>query len=137
MYSSSICTNNSDILTKIYGKGYFGRYESYRVRICFAADDVIYANMPLKEAMKIYGFDISKADEIQELYKKTGNLEEAFYQALGKKRRNLVKSDDIVTARTLSGYLSNKDSEGSTATKAEDYYVSIDTKHLVRAEIIG
>lgn len=138
MYASSICTNSNDILRKVYGEDYFGKYESVGVRISNAIDDIRELNMPLDVACKTYGFSEEVALKVAELLKENkDNYEACFYEALGKKKRSSSSKDGLITARTLSSYIGGKFDEGNESAKAVDYYISIDTNHLVRAEVVG
>ena len=94
--------------------------------------------MPVDVACKTYGFNQSVAKWVDE-YMRDGNddVESAFYVALGKKKSQCTKNENLITARTLGSYLGEKFDEGESSAKAEDYYVSIDTTHIVRAEVIG
>lgn len=138
VYASSVCTNCNDILKKVYGDDYFGKYESVGVRISNAVDDITTLGMPVDVACKTYGFNQSVAKWVDE-YMRDGNddVESAFYVALGKKKSQRTKNENLITARTLGSYLGEKFDEGESSAKAEDYYVSIDTTHIVRAEVIG
>lgn len=138
VYASSVCTNCNDILKKVYGDDYFGKYESVGVRISNAVEDIKSLGMPVDVACKTYGFKEAVAEKITESLK-GGNedIEGAFYEALGKKKGQRTKNDNLITARTLGSYLGEKFDEGDSSAKAEDYYVSIDTTHIVRAEVIG
>lgn len=138
VYASSICTNCNEILRKVYGEDYFSKYESVGVRISNAVDDIKTLGMPLDVACKTYGFDESVVEKIKGLLKdNNGDYEASFYEAMGKKKRASSSNSNLVTARTLSSYLGKKFDEGESSAKAEDYYISIDTSHLVRAEVVG
>ena len=138
-YSSAVCTNNTRILRKVYGPKYFSSYESIGVRIGYALDDID-SGFTLQEALETYGFDTGNMGElvgkIRDAAEETGTLKGAFYKVFNYSPREYVKKDNIVTARTLGAFFSGTEVEGSKATKSSDYYVSIDTNHLVRAEIV-
>ena len=139
MYTSAICTNNSDILRSIYGDDYFRKYESHGVRISNLIIDLedMHSHISFSEVLKYYGFEEGILDKILENRSKGLNMEESVYNAIGKTKRASNSNPMVVTARTLAGYLSKDPSEGSTLPKSNDYYVSIDLNHLVRAEVIG
>lgn len=137
MYASSICTNSPEILRKVYGDDYFSKYESFGVRVSNAASDIEEVGMPVDVACRTYGFDETVVQRVNELLTEGKTVTDCFYEALGKKRRASNSNPDVITARTLGGYLGSQYSEGSTQANAEGYYVSIDKSHLVRAEVIG
>lgn len=137
MYASEICTNCPDILSVVYGEDYFRRYESSGVRLRNCADAIDFGGMGVAEALEQYGFDSSVADKVTEMRKGGQNVEDAMVQALGIKTRAHSSNPALITARTLSGYISGNVSSGIVSGRAEDYYVSIDTEHLVKAEVIG
>lgn len=136
VYASSICTNSNKILREIYGDDYFSKYESIGVRVSNAVGDIKELGMPIDVACKTYGFDESVVEKLKS-FDVNGDIEGAFYEVLGKKKKASSKSEGTITARTLGGYLGSKVVEGNVNARAEDYYISIDTTHLVRAEVVG
>lgn len=136
VYASSICTNCNKILREIYGEDYFSKYESVGVRISNAVSDIKDLGTSIEVACKTYGFDDSVIEKLKSA-DVNGDLEGEFYEALGKKKRASSKYGGTITARTLGGYLGGKVDEGNVNARAEDYYISIDTTHLVRAEVVG
>lgn len=130
-FSSIIGTNNKDTLSKCYGKGYFGLYESFGVRAWFVesyienhSDDIKDVEFALNEA----GFDID-AQFFLGLVGKEDVKENKYYTTLFdcycEKIRKSASGDSIMI-RTLSGRYSKK------SNKAVDYYSSVDMGKVQR-----
>lgn len=132
MYSSDIVTNSQPILRTLYGKNYFTTYESIGIRVRCAAEDVMYSGMPVEEALSAYNLDESRVADIKSLIKEGKSIEDAFYTGLEIKRRASSYNQAIVTCRSISAYLSKDVSKGSSIPRAENYYVSVDTEHIVK-----
>lgn len=138
-YASGVVTNSENILSRVYGKEYFSRYESTGVRISAMVREFegrTFTIEDLENCLERYGFNRNLALDVLENMGDM-DLEESMYVVTGSTRRTSSYSDITVTARTIDGYLI-KEPEGSVSEfKSYDYYTSIDLSHVVRAIVIA
>ena len=132
--SSMVCTNNKEMLSMVYGDGYYGVYESFTPRF-YRMIDLLKEGMSPAEATKQMGFD-GMEGIIQEyrgrLYTNPDDFIEdllkAFKDALGM-RTSRVSSNDYILARSIEGYI--------TPRGVEEYYKNIDPSKVVDAIILA
>ena len=138
-YSSAVCTNSSDILKKVYGTDYFGKYESFGVRASALVSRV--GDTPSKESLSsvlpMYGFKPEIAEGILNQMSQGNDFEGSLYNCLGKVKREKSNEFSTITARTLEGYLVAEDEESGSELKSVGYYTSIDLNRLIRAVVIA
>lgn len=136
--SSTIGTNSKKMLSTIYGKGYFKKYEGFGVRLDAALYN--YEKLGLETALSMNGIEANK-DQIHEIEKIldsgidifSDKARLAIAEILGEKTSSRSKGTGIMV-RTLNGYISEKDDGTSTVV---DYYRAIDADKIVSAMILA
>ena len=133
VYSSMVVTNSKDLLKKIYGENYFGRYESLGVRL-YELERMIGNDIDVMVALNYCGFE-GDADTVAQVISIIGthdpeeSVHERLADLLGKKdkeKKQVRKSssnNSIVLARTCFA------TEG--ADESPDYYRYIDISKVV------
>ena len=132
--SSMVCTNNNEMLSMVYGDGYYGKYESFTPRF-YRMIELLKNGVSPAEATKRMGFD-GMEDIIQEyrgrLYTDPNefieDLLKSFKEALGI-TSGRTTGNDYILARGIEGYITPKGVEG--------YYKNIDPSKVVDAIILA
>lgn len=133
--SSMIGTNNTKILSQIYGPDYFGKYESFGVRIYEVFDEVVQGR-DIESALSSNGFECTSgvAGKLKELFEASGGemSEKVRFEAadlLGYKTRSSNRSDsNSIMFRTLDATI--------TENGVDHYYKNIDPDKIVNVLVL-
>lgn len=134
--SSVTCTNNQEILKRIYGDNYFSLYESFGARLNKVIEDVE-CGRDLNEALSYYGFVLTK-EQVSEISNILSNCSDAYSDTVKKSIADIMgirtrsssskSNDDIILVRTISAYI--------TENGVIDYYRNIDKSKIVDVLIL-
>lgn len=133
--SSMIGTNNTRILSQIYGPDYFGKYESFGVRIYEVFDEVVQGR-DIESALSSNGLECTSevAGKLKELFEASGGemSERVRFEAaglLGYKTRSSNRSDsNSIMFRTLDATI--------TENGVDHYYKNIDPDKIVNVLVL-
>ena len=130
--SAIMCTNSPSILSVMYGKNYFARYESFNARFYEAVRD-IQRGTDCAIALRDMGFTVTDEllDGIHELELASEVQDESFVEALkklvaeseGVKLRASSSNTDAILVRTVNAYIDEKG--------VQDYYRYLDPSKIV------
>lgn len=130
--SAIMGTNDSRILSVLYGRNYYARYESFGARFSEAVND-IKRGTPYDVALRDMGFNVSEEllQGIKELESAYDVQDESFVEALKKLvaenegvQLRASSSTDSILLRTVNAYI---DENGT----AQDYYRYLDPSKIV------
>lgn len=131
---SVIGTNNFRILSKIYGKGYYGKYESLGARVSAMLEELL-AGRPLKGSCADNGLDYSVVSTLISNGESTLNAEsfkQAYADATGVKTRKSSGYSNPGSVM-LRQCFANRTSDGTVT----DYYRTVNVDKILQVAIVS
>ena len=135
MLSSAICTNCNEYLSRLYGKDYYGKYESLGAR-CSAMLEEYRQGRPAKDCCKDYCIDFNAFTEIVNTPEFEGMSSDEFKSVYAKKMgirtRSSNNSSDSPNINVRQCFATR--TEEGTVT---DYYKSINVSQILQIGVLN